>query len=112
MKEFCRKHHCVVVLKGHVTIIHEEPATEAEGRTWIHDGMNPALGTAGSGDVLAGVLAALLGRGLSPARAALCAVELHAAAGRRAALQSGFFTAEDLLPHISQEAYSDAKTLW
>jgi NAD(P)H-hydrate epimerase len=112
MKEFCRKRRCVLVLKGHVTIIHEASAADAggDGMSWIHDGMNPALGTAGSGDVLAGVIAAFLGRGLSPARAALCAVELHAAAGRRAA-KNGFFTTEDLLRYISREAYDDAKTV-
>jgi NAD(P)H-hydrate epimerase len=112
MREFCRKRRCVLVLKGHVTIIHEASAADAggDGKTWIHDGMNPALGTAGSGDVLAGVVAAFLGRGLSPVQAALCAVELHAAAGRRAA-KKGFFTAEDLLRYISREAYDDAKTV-
>jgi hydroxyethylthiazole kinase-like uncharacterized protein yjeF len=109
IREFCRKLRCVLVLKAHVTIIHEPgaPGEGSEGRTWIHDGMNPALGTAGSGDVLAGVIAGLLGRGLAPAQAALCGVEIHAAAGKAAAKASGFFTSEDLLRYISRETYAE-----
>jgi NAD(P)H-hydrate epimerase len=106
MREFCRKLRCVLALKTHVTIIHD-PGGEGEGRTWIHDGMNSALGTAGSGDVLAGLIAGLLGRSLAPAQAALCGVELHAAAGKAAARISGFFTSEELLQYISKETYRD-----
>ncbi|MDR3200029.1 MAG: NAD(P)H-hydrate dehydratase [Spirochaetales bacterium] len=112
MEDFCRKYQCTLVLKSHVTIIHEPSAEGGQGETWIHDGMNPALGTAGSGDTLAGVIAGLLGRGLPPARAAVCGVELHGAAGRAAAAGTGFFTAEDLLPYISREGYKDAQTIW
>jgi NAD(P)H-hydrate epimerase len=105
VREFCRRLRCVLVLKAHVTLIHDPGTGGDEGGTWIHDGMNPALGTAGSGDVLAGVIAGLLGRSLAPGRAALCGVEIHAAAGRAAAGAAGFFTSEELLRYISKEAY-------
>ena len=105
MDALCRRLGCVMVLKGHLTIVREP-----SGVTWIHDGMNPALGTAGSGDVLAGIIAGLLARGLSAPDAAVCGVELHAAAGRTGRDAEGFFLAEDLLPLISREAWRDAQS--
>jgi NAD(P)H-hydrate epimerase len=102
LEDFCGTYRCVLVLKGHVTIIHD-----GEGKILIHDGMNPALGTAGSGDVLAGVIAGLLCRGMRPAAAAVCGVELHGAAGKTARETAGFFTAADLLSYISKEAWQD-----
>ena len=49
----------------------------------------PGLATAGTGDVLSGVLGALLAKGLEPFEAACAGVVLHAAAGRRAAERRG-----------------------
>jgi hydroxyethylthiazole kinase-like uncharacterized protein yjeF len=74
----------VVVLKGDDTLI-AEPA----GRVAVSPGGSPALATAGTGDVLTGVIAALLAQGLSPFEAAGAAVWLHAAAGREAARRQG-----------------------
>jgi NAD(P)H-hydrate epimerase len=105
MKEFCRLHGCVVVLKGHVTIIHDGE------RAVFYDGMNPALGTAGSGDVLAGIIAGLMCRGLGPWEAALAGVSLHGACGRLAREEAGFFTAEELLPYISREAWRNVEEI-
>ena len=68
----------VVVLKGATTVV-----ASPDGRTLVHDGGNPALATAGTGDVLAGVIAGLLAQGLAPADAAALGVYLHAAAGAR-----------------------------
>ena len=48
----------MVVLKGHCTVI-----ASPEGRYWMLDGANPAMATGGSGDVLAGIIAAGDGRG-------------------------------------------------
>ena len=67
---------CTVVLKGAGTVI----ASPGE-RTWINSTGGPALATAGTGDVLAGVLGACLARGLPPAVAALAAVYIHGLAG-------------------------------
>ncbi len=103
MDGICRELGCVLALKGHVTIVREP-----DGRTRIFDGMNPALGTGGSGDVLAGLMAGLLGRGLPPGDAAAAAVILHGRAGRMAREEGGFFAAQDLMPHISREAWKDA----
>jgi ADP-dependent NAD(P)H-hydrate dehydratase / NAD(P)H-hydrate epimerase len=55
----------------------------------VSAGASPALATAGSGDVLTGVIAALLAQGLAPFVAAAAGVQLHAAAGREAAKMVG-----------------------
>lgn len=73
----------VVVLKGDDTIV-----TDGE-RVAINSLPAPGLATAGTGDVLAGVVAAMLARGLEPFEAACAAVYVHASAGRIAAGQSG-----------------------
>jgi NAD(P)H-hydrate epimerase len=66
----------VVVLKGAGTVV---AGPDAEPRR--SDVATPALATAGSGDVLAGVIAAMLAAGLAPFAAAVCGVALHGAAG-------------------------------
>jgi ADP-dependent NAD(P)H-hydrate dehydratase / NAD(P)H-hydrate epimerase len=74
----------VVVLKGDDTLI-----ADPEGRVAVSRGGSPALATAGTGDVLTGVLAALLAQGLDEFTAAATGVWLHAAAGREAARRQG-----------------------
>jgi hydroxyethylthiazole kinase-like uncharacterized protein yjeF len=74
----------VVVLKGDDTLI-----AEPTGRVAVSPGASPALATAGTGDVLTGVIAALLAQGLGAFAAAAAAVWLHAAAGREAARRQG-----------------------
>jgi ADP-dependent NAD(P)H-hydrate dehydratase / NAD(P)H-hydrate epimerase len=73
----------VVVLKGDDTIV-----TDGE-RVAINAIAAPGLATAGSGDVLSGITAALLARGLEPFAAACAAVVAHARAGREAARRVG-----------------------
>lgn len=73
----------VVVLKGDDTIV-----TDGE-RVAVNAVSAPGLATAGSGDVLSGVTAALLARGLEPFTAACAAVIAHARAGREAARRIG-----------------------
>ena len=73
-----------VVLKGDDTLI-----ADPGGRVAISPGDSPALATAGTGDVLTGVVAALLAQGLGAFEAAGAAVWLHAAAGREAARRQG-----------------------
>ena len=80
-REAARRSGAIVVLKGDDTIV-----AEPEGRVAISRGGAPALATAGTGDVLSGVLGAFLARGMAPFEAACAAVFAHAEAGRRAAL--------------------------
>jgi hydroxyethylthiazole kinase-like uncharacterized protein yjeF len=74
----------LVVLKGDDTLI-----AAPSGRVAVSPGGAPALATAGTGDVLAGVCGALLARGVSNAHAACAAVYAHVRAGRLAAEPHG-----------------------
>ena len=74
----------VVVLKGDDTLVASPNGTVA-----VSPGDSPALATAGTGDVLSGVIAALLAQGLDAFTAAAAGVELHAQAGREAARRLG-----------------------
>ncbi|WP_129632199.1 NAD(P)H-hydrate dehydratase [Candidatus Oscillochloris fontis] len=87
----------VVVLKGATTVI-----AHPDGRTLIYDGSNPALATAGTGDVLAGAIAGLLAQGLNLFDAASLGVYLHGAAGVRVRDEMGDAgaLASDLLPQL------------
>jgi NAD(P)H-hydrate epimerase len=87
----------VIALKGHCTFV-----AEPSGRYWILDGENPALATGGSGDVLAGIIAAAIAGGMSPLDAALFGVSLHSHIGRILRRRGGWFLAEDLVPPISR----------
>jgi hydroxyethylthiazole kinase-like uncharacterized protein yjeF len=73
----------IVVLKGDDTIV------ATPGRVAISPGGAPALATAGTGDVLAGVIAALLARGVVAERAACAGVYAHLRAGQLAAAPHG-----------------------
>jgi NAD(P)H-hydrate epimerase len=82
-KEAARAAGAIVVLKGDDTIV-----TDSE-RVAVNALSAPALATAGTGDVLTGMVAALLARGLDPFAAACAAVLAHTRAGRDAAVRIG-----------------------
>ena len=74
----------VVALKGACTHI-----VSPQGQAWSFEVGNPGLGTAGSGDALAGVIVGLLGRGADTLAAACWGVYLHGEAGNRLAQKRG-----------------------
>ncbi|MGH8251203.1 MAG: NAD(P)H-hydrate dehydratase, partial [Steroidobacteraceae bacterium] len=79
-KAIAKRYGGVCVLKGAGTLVQS-----GAGSAWICDRGNPGLATAGSGDVLTGVIAALLTRSIDAGHCAAVAVLLHAEAGDRAA---------------------------
>ncbi|MDF2924863.1 MAG: yjeF-like protein hydroxyethylthiazole kinaserelated protein [Paenibacillaceae bacterium] len=79
-RRFAAEHGVIVVLKGARTV-----TALPEGDVFINGSGNPGMATGGSGDVLAGIIASLLGQGLPGGQAAALGVYLHGAAGDRAA---------------------------
>ena len=75
-REAARDCNCVVVLKGHQTLI-----ADPEGHVNVNPTGNPGMATGGMGDVLGGMIAAFLARGVDPFDAACAAVYLHGFAG-------------------------------
>jgi NAD(P)H-hydrate epimerase len=92
--DVAQKYGVVVVLKGHHTVI-----ASPEGDGHINATGNPGMATAGSGDVLTGMIAALLGQGLTHFEAACLGVHVHGLAGDKAAKKVGqtSLTAGDIL---------------
>ena len=74
---------CVVLLKGHETCVTDGV------NGYLNPTGNPGMAVGGSGDVLAGILTALLGAGLPPLEAAACGAWLHGAAGDLCASELG-----------------------
>ena len=87
----------VVVLKGHRTVV-----ADPSGRRYVNSTGNPGMATAGAGDALTGVIAALIGQGLPAFEAARAGVYLHGLAGDLAARKVGqvSLTAGDLLASL------------
>ncbi len=89
---------CVVVLKGRGTVV-----TNGQ-RLYINQTGNAGLATGGTGDVLTGLIAALIGQGMEPFEAAILGVYLHGLAGDFAAEELGRYamTAMDLLEYLPE----------
>ena len=82
-EEMARDTGCTVLLKGHNTVI-------TDGKTtYINPTGNPGMAVGGSGDVLAGIIASLIGQGIGPLEAAACGAWLHGAAGDICAAEIG-----------------------
>ncbi|MBI3744618.1 MAG: NAD(P)H-hydrate dehydratase, partial [Chloroflexi bacterium] len=86
-----------VLLKGAYSVV-----ARPEGQAMINPFANAALATAGTGDVLAGIIAGMLAQGLAPFEAAAVAAYIHGAAGERVADQLGDTgtAASDLLTEV------------
>jgi NAD(P)H-hydrate epimerase len=91
--------HKVVVLKGAYSIV-----AAPDGHVGISEFANPGLASAGTGDVLAGVISGLMAQGLAPFDAAVCGVYIHGKAGEVVGKGMGEagMLASDLLPVLPQ----------
>lgn len=78
VQDFAKRYQVYVVLKGARTVIYAP-----NGQRWVNPTGNVAMATAGTGDVLAGIIGAFLCQGLQPLQAAQCGVYLHGMAGDR-----------------------------
>lgn len=79
-KEFALTHGCLLVLKGHCTIL-----ALPDGEVFLNPTGNSGMAKGGSGDVLGGMILSLLGQGMHPVKAAVAAVWLHGTVGDRCA---------------------------
>ncbi len=82
--DFARQYNCSLVLKGSRTVI-----ASPYGKGTVNTTGNVGMATAGSGDVLSGVIAAFLAQGIEPFEAARLGVYYHGKAGDLAAIQKG-----------------------
>ena len=89
-REQARVHQCVIILKGHYTFV-----AMPGGKSYFNSTGNPGMAKGGSGDVLTGILTALLSQSYSPGEAALLGVYLHGLAGDLAARS---WSQESMLP--------------
>ncbi len=94
---FAKEFKVTVVLKGAGTVI-----ASPDGRTHINNSGNPGMAAGGTGDVLSGVIASLMGQGLEPFEAAVLGVFLHGFAGDLACRDKSMYgmTAGDLAEMI------------
>ena len=93
--EFARSRSCVLLLKGHETVVSDG------NRLKVNTTGNPGLATAGSGDVLSGLIGALLAQGNDPFYAAAAGAFIHGAAGDLAVKSRGFhLLATDIVNEI------------
>jgi NAD(P)H-hydrate epimerase len=81
--EFANEHGCILVLKGHETLITDSAVC------YRNSTGNPGMAVGGSGDVLAGMIVSLLGQGIEPLQAAALGAWLHGAAGDLSAERLG-----------------------
>lgn len=97
--EFAKKHNVTIVLKGHNTVI-----ANAKGKVHINKTGNPGMATAGSGDVLTGIIGSFLAQGMSPFKAAKIGTYIHGLAGDLAAKEIGEISlvAGDILKKVPQ----------
>ena len=83
-RRFAGEHGCLLVLKGHRTII-----ALPDGEIFVNTTGNSGMAKGGSGDVLSGILVSLLAQGMHPVKAAVCAVWIHGRAGDLCAREKG-----------------------
>jgi ADP-dependent NAD(P)H-hydrate dehydratase len=104
---FARKFGCVLLLKGSGTLVTDG------ARLYRNATGNPGMGTGGSGDVLTGVIAALVGQGMGAFDAAVLGAWVHGRAGDHGATALGqsALTATDLIDHLPT-AFRELESRW
>lgn len=95
--DFAERHDAFIILKGHYTAV-----CTPQGKVFFNNTGNSGMATAGSGDVLTGILTGLLARGYSEEQACLLGVYLHGLAGDIAAGKLGkeSLIASDIIDHL------------
>jgi NAD(P)H-hydrate epimerase len=96
-RDFARRYNCVLLLKGHRSVV-----ASPQGKTYINHTGNVGMATAGSGDVLTGMITAFLGQGMGAFDAAKYGAYYHGKAGDLAARARGKLgmIAEDIVDYI------------
>jgi hydroxyethylthiazole kinase-like uncharacterized protein yjeF len=108
LMELSSKLNTPIILKGHVSFL-----VSPHGDYWILDGMNPALATGGSGDVLAGIIAGFIASGIPIIKAGKLGLLLHAKLGEYVFNKNGWFLAEDLISYISEGLFPmEGNAVW
>lgn len=97
--EMAKYYNILIILKGHYTAI-----VRPDGKVYFNSSGTPAMATAGSGDVLTGVLLAMLAQGYPAELASLIAVYIHGVAGELAAADHGDYgvIASDIVENIGR----------
>ena len=98
-EEFAREYNVICVLKDARSVV-----SIPYGRTYVNLSGNHGMSTAGSGDVLSGMIGGLLAQGETSETAASLGVYLHGCAGDAAAKENGCYslTASDILTGIKE----------
>jgi ADP-dependent NAD(P)H-hydrate dehydratase / NAD(P)H-hydrate epimerase len=115
-RKFAREHGVIVVLKGHRTLVVQSDGDQPDGEAWVNTTGNPGMATGGTGDILTGMVAAMVAQtkiAQNPKNAllAVCAaVHLHGLAGdvMRESVGDHSLVATDLLLGLP-EAFSTAQ---
>lgn len=105
-RQFAREHELIVVLKGHRTLV-----VQPDGEAWVNTTGNPGMATGGTGDILTGMVAAMVAQNpKNPLPAVCAAVHLHGLAGDRMREKFGehSLVATDLLQGLP-DAFDYAK---
>lgn len=96
-KKFSNEYNCIVLLKGHETVVAEND------KIYINKTGNPGMATGGSGDVLTGIICSLIGQGYSPYDAAVLGSHIHGLSGDLAYADYGYgLKAMDITNYIGK----------
>ena len=98
-KDYAFKYQCYIILKGRNTSI-----STPEGHVYFNSTGNPGMASAGSGDVLTGILTGLLAQGYNPLESSLLGTFIHGRAGDLALAKESYesLIASDIINHLGQ----------